>query len=182
MSAIKLLNGSLTQLTLACLTVACAGTALAQESNKKEFSKPVIDIGMVARDVEKSARFYTDAIGFTEVQGFSVTADLGRKIGLIDSHPVTVRMFVLAQGDLATRVKLMSFPDAPGKPADQSFIHSTYGIRYLTLYVASADRALDRLKRAGVKTLGETPLSIGKDTRLIVVRDPDGNFIELIGP
>jgi catechol 2,3-dioxygenase-like lactoylglutathione lyase family enzyme len=163
--------------------LALSGSGLGQETNgTKEFSNPVVDIGIVARDVEASARFYTNALGCTEVPGFSVTADLGKKIGLIDSHPVKVRMFVLGEGMLRTHIKLMSFPDALGKQADQSFVHSTYGIRYLTFYVTSADRALDRLKKGGIKTLGETPLDMGNHSRLIAVKDPDGNFIELIGP
>jgi len=152
-----------------------------QETKAGEFSKPVIDIGIVARDAAASAKFYTNALGFTEVQGFSVSGELGRKIGLIDGHPVNVRVFVLGQGDLATRIKLLSFPDAPGKPADQSFIHSTLGIRYLTIYVASVEKALERLRKAGVKPIGETPVDLGGGTKIIVVRDPDGNFIELIG-
>ena len=57
------------------------GQAAAQENAKfKEFSKPVIDIGIAAQDVEKSAKFYTEAIGFTEVQGFHVSGELGRQI------------------------------------------------------------------------------------------------------
>jgi catechol 2,3-dioxygenase-like lactoylglutathione lyase family enzyme len=178
--------------TVAAVTVTvAAGLLLAagptrlmaqDQAAPKEFTKPVIDIGIVAREVEKSAKFYLEAIGFTEVAGFSVTGELGRKIGLIDNHPVKIRVFVLGQGDLATRIKLMSFPEAPGKTADQNFIHSTIGIRYLTLYVASADKALERLKKANVKTIGETPVDLGNGVRLIAVRDPDGNFIELIGP
>ena len=39
-----------------------------------------------------------------------------------------------------------------------------------------------RLKKAGVKTLGKTPAPIGGGNLLTVFRDPDGNFIELIGP
>lgn len=181
---LNVLNRCAVQLVATCIVGVCtAGIAAAEQTNNfKEFSKPVIDLGIVAKDAEKSARFYTEAIGFTEVPGFSVTGELGRKIGLIDNHPVKVRVFVLGEGNLATRVKLLSFPDAPGKSADQSFIHSTYGIRYLTLYVASADRALERLQKAGVKPIGETPVSLGNNSRLIAVRDPDGNFIELIGP
>ena len=38
------------------------------------------------------------------------------------------------------------------------------------------------LKKAGIKTLGETPVSLGTNSRLIAVKDPDGNFVELIGP
>jgi catechol 2,3-dioxygenase-like lactoylglutathione lyase family enzyme len=44
-----------------------------------------------------------------------------------------------------------------------------------------ADKALGRLTQYGVKTIGETPLSMGAN-RLIAFQDPDGNFIELIGP
>ncbi len=146
------------------------------------FSKPVIDIGVVVSDIEKSAKFYTESLGMTEVKGFSVSGELGRKIGLIDNHPVDIRVFVPADTDSTTRIKMMSFADAPGKAADQSWIHSTLGIRYLTIYVASADATLERLAKTGVKPIGETPVSLGKNQRLITVRDPDGVFIELIGP
>lgn len=145
------------------------------------FSKPVIDFGIVVSDIEKSAKFYTESLGLTEVKGFSVTGELGRKIGLIDNHATDIRVFVPSETDSATRVKIMSFPSAPGKAADQNFIHSTLGIRYLTLYVASADAALERLAKTGVKPIGETPVAISANARLITVKDPDGNFIELIG-
>jgi predicted enzyme related to lactoylglutathione lyase len=73
-------------------------------------------------------------------------------------------------------------PDAPGKQADQAYIYSTLGIRYLTLYVKDLNRALERVKKAGITPLGETPVEIGNGTWLLAVKDPDGNFIELIGP
>ncbi len=165
---------------LGILTIlALAPGARAAES---EFSKPVIDIGIVVKDAGRTARFLTNAIGFKEVRGFPVTADLGKKIGLIDSHATDVRVFVLEGAEPATRIKVLSFPEAPGKQADQAFIHSTLGIRYLTLYVKDMDRALERLKQAGVSPLGETPLEVGGGTWLVAVKDPDGNFIELLGP
>jgi lactoylglutathione lyase len=147
-----------------------------------DFSKGVIDIGIVVSDAGRTAQFLTNAIGFTEQKGFSVTPELGKKIGLVDGHPVDVRIFALTEGDLATRIKVLTFPKAGGKKADQAFIHSTYGMRYLTLYVKDMTRALERLKAANVKTLGETPLDLGNGTYITVVRDPDDNFIELIGP
>jgi catechol 2,3-dioxygenase-like lactoylglutathione lyase family enzyme len=146
------------------------------------FSKPTIDIGIVARDLEKSAKFYTEAIGLKEIQGFSAPAELGRKIGLVDNHPINVRVFVTDEIEGATRIKLMSFPDAGGKVPDRSYIHTTLGINYLTLFVNDMDEALERLKKADAKLLGETPVSLGGKTQLAIVRDPDGNFIELIGP
>ena len=53
---------------------------------------------------------------------------------------------------------------------------------YITIRVADMADALARLKKAKVKLLGETPASLGGNTRITVFRDPDGNFVELIGP
>ncbi len=161
--------------------LAVPGRSAAADSSG-EFSKGVIDIGIVVRDANRTAAFLTNAIGFTEVKGFSVTPELGKKIGLIDGYPVDVRMFTLTEGDQATRVKVLSFPQTNAKPADQKFIHSTLGIRYLTLYVKDMNRTLERLKSAKVRLLGETPLELGQGNFIAVVQDPDGNFIELIGP
>ena len=33
-----------------------------------------------------------------------------------------------------------------------------------------------------VKLLGETPISLGGDSNFVLVQDPDGTFVELIGP
>jgi lactoylglutathione lyase len=164
------------------LTVLWSAPATRAADSAGSFSKPTVDIGVVARDVEKSARFYTETIGLKEIEGFSAPAELGKQIGLVDSHPINVRVFVTDEIEGATRIKLMSFPEAMGKLADRSYIHSTIGINYLTLYVADMDQALARLKKADAKLLGETPVSLGGKTQLVVVRDPDGNFIELIGP
>jgi catechol 2,3-dioxygenase-like lactoylglutathione lyase family enzyme len=147
-----------------------------------EFSKPVIDLGMVVKDIDQTARFLTNAIGFKEVKGFAVTAELGKKIGLIDGHATTARVFLLDEVDLATRIKVLSFPQAPGKQPDQATIHATLGFRYLTLYVKDMNRALERLKQAKVPLLGETPVDLGGGTWLVACKDPDGNFVELIGP
>ena len=162
---------------LLCLVQSAKGSEAAAE-----FTKGVIDIGIVVSDAERTAQFLTNAIGFTEQKGFSVTPELGKKIGLVDGHPVDVRVFALTEGDQATRIKVLSFPKAGGKKADQAFIHSTYGMRYLTLYVKDMSQAVERLKAAKVKPLGDTPLDLGGGTYITVVRDPDDNFIELIGP
>ena len=36
------------------------------DSSKPEFARTTIDLGMVVSDVDKAAKFYTEAIGFTE--------------------------------------------------------------------------------------------------------------------
>jgi catechol 2,3-dioxygenase-like lactoylglutathione lyase family enzyme len=147
-----------------------------------EFSKPIIDLGIVVKDAERTAAFLTNAIGFKEVRGFPVTAELGRKIGLIEGHAVNVRVFVLEEIEPATRIKILAFPQAASRLPDQTTIHATLGLRYLTLYVKDLNRALERLKQANVPLLGESPVDLGSGTFLVAVRDPDGNFIELLGP
>jgi lactoylglutathione lyase len=167
---------------LGLLTVAPATLTLRAAETPGEFSKPTIDIGIVVSDAARTAGFLTNAIGFKEVTGFEVNAALGKRIGLIEGHDVKVRMFVLAEGEQVTHLKILSFPNAGAKKPDQQTIHATLGMRYLTLYVKDMNRALDRLKTAKVPTLGETPLDLGGGNFITVVKDPDGNFIELIGP
>ena len=166
-------------LGLVSMTASAPFTSAAETPG--EFRKGTIDVGLYARDADKTARFLTNAIGFHELPGFSVPAAMGNKIGLVDNQPFKVRTFALEDGDSATRIKVLTFPQVEGKPADQAYVHTMYGIRYFTLYVKSIDRALERLKAANVPLLGETPVDLG-GTLLVAVRDPDGNFYELIGP
>ncbi len=156
-------------------------TASAAEG-PSEFSKPVIDIGIVVGDLAKSAAFYTNAVGFKEVPGFKVTAERATEIGLTDNQPADIRVFVLGDGNLATRIKLMSFPNAPGKQPDQKYINSTLGMSYLTIFVTDLNASLKRLEKERVKLLGKTPTDLGGGNWIAVFQDPDGNFIELVGP
>jgi len=158
-------------------------TGLAQDK-APVFSNPSIDLGIVVKDIEKSAKFYTEAMGMTEVKGFTAPAEKATEFGLTDNQEVKVRRFVLdpnAKGP-KTSFKLMSFPNAPGKDQDQKFIHSTIGVSYLTLFVSDLDKSIEKLKAAKVKFLGKTPASLGGKNHILVFRDPDGNFIEFIGP
>jgi len=156
----------------------CAATGAA----KSDFARTTIDVGIVVSDVEKAAQFYTNALGFTEVEGFDVPADMGTGSGLTDNQPFHVRVFVLAEGPTATNIKLMEFPDAPGKKVDNQFIHSSLGLSYLTIFVSDTATAVERAKKAGVVPLKE-PYRIRQGKNFLsLVRDPDGNIIELVGP
>ena len=159
-----------------------APNSLRAGDNSAEFTKGVIDIGIVVKDPARTAEFLTNAIGFTEVKGFPIASELGKRIGLIDGFATDVRVFTLVNTNLSTRIKVLSFPKAESKTPDQRFIHSQVGMRYLTLYVQDMNRALERLKAAKVKPIGETPFDLGGGNYITVVRDPDGNFVELIGP
>ncbi len=151
-----------------------------------EFARDTIDLGVVVSDLDAAVKFYTEAIGFREIEGFTVDADFCADAGLTDHQKLDIRVLVLDDVPSATRLKLMEVPAAKSKPSDNRFIHSQLGYSYLTIYVADGRQALKRLRTAGVKPLAKGPVplpaELGPDMALSVVRDPDGNLIELIGP
>lgn len=169
---------------LLCFGIVPGSAQDEKEETAKNYANATADIGIVVKDIETSAKFYTETLGMKEVEGFSVPAAKAKAIGLTDNQAATIRVFVLDDSSEGpkTKFKLMSFPDAPGKSQDQKFIHSTIGVSYLTLYVADMTQTVERLKKAKVKLLGETPSDLGGNNFITVCHDPDGNFIELIGP
>ena len=151
------------------------------------FPRTTIDLGCVVSDLDASLRFYTEGIGFREVGGFDVSADLARDAGLTDSKPLHVHVLALGAGEDATKLKLVQVADAVPQTGDTEFIHSRTGFRYLTIVVADTDAALARLAKLGVQPLARSPVALPASVapagmHLTCVRDPDGNVVELIGP
>lgn len=150
------------------------------------FPRTTIDLGCVVSDLDASIRFYTTGIGFTEVKGFAVPAELARDAGLTDSKPLAIRVLVLGEGETATKLKLMQVAGTAPRTGDTEFIHSHTGFRYLTIIVADTDVILARLAKLGVKPLAKSPVALPATLepgmQLTCVRDPDGNLVELIGP
>jgi lactoylglutathione lyase len=175
------------RLWAACALLCLATVSLsAQEPKKGEFSSTTIDLGVVVSDVEKSVKFYTEAIGFKEVKGFDVPGDYAKTVGLTDGKPLKVRVLILGEGDTATKLKLIEFPGGRSKKNDSEFIDSEFGFRYLTIYVSDMSAAAKRLEKTNTKPIakGTQPLPKGfpEGVFLAIVRDPDGNLVELVGP
>lgn len=160
--------------------------SVAADKTGGDFSSTIVDLGVVVSDLDKSAKFYQDAIGFKEIQGFSVPGDFCKDAGLTDKKPLQIRVFVLGEGDKATKLKLMELPDAKSKKSDNEYIHSQLGYRYTTIFVNDTTQAQARLKKAGVAAIAKCPVQLPeglpRDLYLTVVRDPDGNLVELVGP
>ena len=153
------------------------------QAAEEEFAKKTINIGMIVSDLEKSMKFYMDVVGFVQVDrtDFDVDGDFGKKSGLTDSLGIHVEILKLGKGEAATELKLMTFGDKP-KKQENEFIHSQTGIQYLTLFVTELKPILERIKKNEIKLLGETPIPLGEKNHFVLVKDPDGTFIELIGP
>lgn len=169
---------------MALSMAACIFLIGASDTDKvnKEFTRTTIDLGIVVSDVEKSAKFYKNALGFTEVPGFDVSKEMAGDSGLADYHAFSVRVLVLGNQESATKIKIMEFSNAPGKKVDNRYIHSSLGYSYLTIFVSDTTAAVEQARRAGVHPVKE-PYQIGRGNfYLTLIKDPDGNIIELVGP
>ncbi len=56
------------------------------------------------------------------------------------------------------------------------------GYSYITIWVNDQTAALARLKKLDVAPIAKGPVGLSGGLFLTVVRDPDGNFVELVGP
>jgi lactoylglutathione lyase len=150
------------------------------------FTSQTIDLGTVVSDVARSVKWYTEVVGFREQAGFDVPAEFAADSGLTNQLPFHVHVLTLGDEPTATKLKLMQFKTAPGARTDQQFIHSTYGFRYLTIFVKDLNAAVERAARHGAHPIAKGPVPLPEgfpaDQGLAVLRDPDGNFVELVGP
>ncbi len=148
---------------------------------QSEFSSNTIQVGVVVSDLEKSVDFYTNVIGMTNTRDFDVNAEFGKISGLSNGVAFTVKVMQLANHPEATEFKLMSFGNNP-LHKKSAFIQDDLGMQYITINVNSMKPFLERIKKYNVRLLGETPVPLGTDRQFILIADPDGTIIELIGP
>jgi len=154
-------------------------------AGESEFTKLTIDIGCVVSDIDASVKFYTEAIGFKVTGGFIASAELATDAGLTNNKPLDITVLTLGDGEGATSLKLMQVAGRKRK-AKNDYINTTLGFSYLTVLVKSTDVAMARLKKAGVSPIAKGPVvlpeNLDSSMALTIVRDPDGNLIELVGP
>jgi catechol 2,3-dioxygenase-like lactoylglutathione lyase family enzyme len=140
-----------------------------------------IQIGVVVSDLNASEAFYTDVIGMEKVREFTVNEDVAKRTGLTEGAPLQVSVMKLRNDPHASEWKLMEFADTP-EGVKTRHINQGKGMRYVTFYVHDMENIMQRLKAHQITLLGETPIELGNGQSFILVQDPDGIFIELIGP
>ena len=155
---------------------------VSKTSAQSNFSSAIIQIGVVVENLEKSVDFYTNVLGMVETSSFSINKEFSKSSGLSNGVPFDVVTLKLEDSPNATQWKLMSFgKKAAHKKPD--FIQDDNGVQYITVNVKSLNPFIERIKKNNVKFLGETPVSGGGDgNHFVMIQDPDGTFIEIIGP
>ncbi len=148
---------------------------------QSEFSSGLIGVGVVTKDITKSLDFYINVIGMTKVGEFDVDENFGKISGLTEGIAFHVDVLKLQDSPEANQWKLMSFKKEGSHPMP-TYIHDDTGMQYITINVNSLDPVLKRIKENNVKLLGETPVPLNEKDHFVLVQDPDGTIIELIGP
>jgi hypothetical protein len=115
------------------------------------------------------------------VDEFNVDEQFARISGLSRGVPFNVKVLKLENSPSANQWKLMSFGQGASHPLPDNIQDDT-GMQYITIMVNSLQPFIERIKKHNVKLLGETPVPAGTDQHFVLVQDPDGTFIELIGP
>ncbi len=152
-----------------------------KQSAKSEFSNPTIFVGSVVTDLEKSVDFYTNIIGMKKTGAFSVDAEKAKELGLTNGKKIDVTVLKLEDSPQANEWKLMSFGTKPGhkKPA---YLDDDTGMQYITILVNHLEPIMKRIEKNNIKILSGKPSKLEENRFFILIQDPDGTFIELIGP
>ena len=163
---------------LAFLSVAMPGFSFQPTG---DFAKSGISVGVVVENLQKSLDFYQNVIGMVKTGEFSVEGSTAKQLGLSAGDRFDVTILKLENSEQAAEWKLMSFGKKATHPK-QTYVPDDTGMQYVTIYVKSMKPVLERIKKYNVKTLGITPTKLDEARDFVLVQDPDGNFIELIGP
>lgn len=148
---------------------------------QSNFTSKTIGIGVVVADLDRSLDFYVNGIGMVKTASFTINEDFGKRSGLTNGVATNVTILKLENSPEATDWKLMSFGKKASHPKPK-YIQDDTGMQYITINVKALQPIIDRLTKLNVPFLGSTPTPLNEKAHFVFVQDPDGNFIELIGP
>jgi lactoylglutathione lyase len=116
---------------------------------------------LYTNDIEAGLRFYRDLLGFTET--FRTPRD-----GPPEHVELKLDGFMIGLGTAEAARRVHGVEAAPGSPA-----------MVLVLWTDDADAAYQQLTAAGVPAV-QPPHDTGNSNRNVLLRDPDGNLVEIV--
>ena len=118
-------------------------------------------VNLYTRDIEASSRFYRDLFGFRET--FRTP-----KTGTPTHVEFKVGGFTLGRGTVEAARRANGVDASPGTPA-----------MALVFWTHDVDQTFEDLRSARI-TLVPSPHDTGNNNRNAIVRDPDGNLVEIV--
>ncbi len=118
-------------------------------------------VNLYTRDIEAAVRFYRDLLGLAET--FRTPTE-----GAPSHVEVRAGGFTLGLGTVEAASRVHGVEAEPGRPA-----------MVLVFWADDVDAEFARLAAAGV-TVVQAPHDTGNDNRNALLRDPDGNLVEIV--
>ena len=140
----------------------------------------------IVGDLDKAIAFYRDGLGF-EATGEPGSA--GKGAGLLDMFGLPdaqLRWMVGRSPGITGGVEMVQISGANGKPLARNM--QDPGAFTLLVLVRDIDKVVAGLKKVGapVLTIGGAPALVpmgpGTQAKLLMTRDPDGHFVEVVQP
>ncbi len=118
-------------------------------------------VNLYTHDIEAGLHFYRDLLGFAET--FRTPTD-----GVPEHVELRLNGFTIGLGTVEAARRVHGVEAAPGSPA-----------MVLVVWTDDVDRAYEGLVTAGVPTV-QRPYNSGNNNRNALLRDPDGNLVEIV--
>jgi lactoylglutathione lyase len=118
-------------------------------------------VNLYTRDIEAGVRFYRDLLGFTET--FRTPTH-----GTPEHVELSLGGFGIGLGTVEAAMRVHGVDADPGHP-----------VMALVLWTDDIDAAFGRLVAAGTPVV-QAPHETGNDNRNALLRDPDGNLVEIV--
>jgi len=136
-----------------------------------------LEVGICVRDLEGMIAFYRDVLGLTYISTFEVPPHKSAPAGFAVEGYTIVRL----QTPFGERIKLVKpGSDGPARERDNDVL-GRQGAAFFTYIVADLPAMVSRLKAAGAEPMTEGEhLEVRKGVHLCNLRDPEGNFIEIV--
>lgn len=131
-------------------------------------------VGLCVTDVERSVRFYSGVFGFAERNRLSVPDGAASKLLRVPA-PVGLTAVYLTLG--STVLELLHF-DRSGNDPQRDRSITEPGLTHVSFTVDDVAAACDRVRELGGEVLEDTDMG----GFAVLVRDPDGQVLELLPP
>ncbi len=118
-------------------------------------------VNLYTADIEAGLRFYRDLLGFEET--FRTPTE-----GTPEHVELTLNGFALGLGAVEAAKRVHGVDASPGSPA-----------MVLVVWTDDVDTAFEQLASAGVSIV-QPPHNTGNNNRNALLRDPDGNLVEIV--
>jgi catechol 2,3-dioxygenase-like lactoylglutathione lyase family enzyme len=138
-------------------------------------STPVVNhVGHVVADLERARAFYEEVLGFTFWFESTVPDEAAAKLLSLPA-PLGVRLVYLTLGDFT--LELIHYGADGATPDQLRREMNQVGLTHLSISVDAISDVAARAQACGAEVLEATNLGIA-----LMVRDPDGQLVELLDP